>query len=188
MTANPLHERLNSPDMDQALADGIAECVRNVAERFPDRQYFAFALDCQLTYGAVSFSLGDSSDFARLATNTIAESDNAMLLRALSCGDWSCPAMNQEFAPHFEAAWPKWAELIDNVTYREAYERLGDTVLARALRQQLLNRWARLLFKLERTGAYEPIRRSTPFHLLVVDHDEEITDGIERMNVARHDV
>jgi len=106
-------------------------------------------------------------------------------MEALSTGDWSLVSANESFAPRFEEAWQEWADLIDEVVYREAFERLGDESLAKSLRSGLLDRWAGLLFKLDADGVFHKLNRLEPFTLLAVDHDENIVDVVARMKRIR---
>lgn len=75
--------------------------------------------------------------------------------------------------------------MIETVGYHELYEQTLDTDLSLAFKGYLADWAARVLDRCDQDGVFNAIDRMPQFRAIVLDHDEEIETGLERIDRVR---
>ena len=185
-TLQPYLARFDFDAIGRVLADGIDECVQNVAQTYSN-EYFGFALDCHVSVGTIHFSFGTLSHLERVASRKGLSRSQALespelVERVWSLGDWPIYCIDERLAPKFFEAWKPWEALIEHVGYREIYEPTDDDELLEAYREYILSFAATVLCRAEASGVFAPLSRIEGFRTIVLDHDEDIVRGLERVD------
>ncbi|MFC4160386.1 DUF4303 domain-containing protein [Chitinimonas lacunae] len=182
----PYLDRLDFQAMETVLSAGIRECIENVAREHSGEEFVGFALDCNFSVGSIFFSLASKSYLSSIAAQAgmdtgAAASAPSAREQFWSLGDWPLYCVNDRYAPTFVQAWKPWESLIETVGYSELYQKTFDVDLSNAFNAHLADWAASVLIECESRGAFHKIARADAFRLIVLDHDEEVGAGLERI-------
>ncbi|MFC4160390.1 DUF4303 domain-containing protein [Chitinimonas lacunae] len=152
----------------------------------PPEEFVGFALDCNFSVGSIFFSLASTSYLSSIAAQAgmdmeAAASAPTLRKRFWSFGDWPLYCVNDRYAPTFVQAWKLWESLIETLGYNELYQQTFDVDLSNAFNAHLADWAASVLIECESSGAFHKIARADAFRLIVLDHDEELNVGPDRM-------
>ncbi|MFC4160761.1 DUF4303 domain-containing protein [Chitinimonas lacunae] len=186
----PYLDRLDFQPMETVLSAGIRECIENVARDHPGEEFVGFALDCNFSVGSIFFSLASTGYLSSIAAQAgmdmeAAASAPSLQERFWSLGDWPLYCVNDRYAPTFVQAWKPWESLIEIVGYNELYQQTLDADLSAAFNAHLANWAASVLVECESSGAFHTIARADAVRLIVLDHDEELNVGLDRMERSK---
>jgi hypothetical protein len=180
-------DRLDFSEMERVLSAGIRECVAGVARDFPAGDFYGFALDCNFSVGAIHFSFAPRSHLISVATASRMSAEDALAAVALrgkvwSLGDWPLYCVNARFAPNFVRSWQPWEFLIETVGYHELYQQTLDADLSTAFNSYLADWAAGVLLRCFEEDVFAALDRIPGFRMIVVDHDEDIDTGLDRVD------
>jgi Domain of unknown function (DUF4303) len=198
---------MNWQEAEDTLVELAKKAIAHFADVHKGEVFCGFAFDCNAAYGKVFLCFNTEDHLhasLREAMNPnrpsmVPEFDKMMeekfgikpeLLYAGNAvekaketltwdiGGWKYHSYNESdgFIPLLWSEWEPYEEMTSDLILE------GD---AEEIEEQFLNMVCRALIRLENENAFDALRRTDGFGSLVVDHDESIEDGFERIQRIR---
>ena len=168
--------------VEKTLLEALHSALTRFVTDHRNERFYGVALDVNADYGEVFLSLNTEAGLASCAAKRYPQYSSEEIEGHLrwSVGDWQYHGLNTD-PPYLEAweeAWSRTQEQIHDAYLDDEHDEVSE---------QFLESVCRVLLRLERSPAFMQLAREPGFKTLVIDHDELLEDGWERLARIRAD-
>jgi hypothetical protein len=173
---DPISPQIDWTEFEIALSRLIESELSKFSETHEDEVFYAFALDCNATYGDVLLCLNTPTALHETALAYHAKHPNRSVDAEIdnlrwSLGDWKYQGFNLNA--------PTWTQ-----QYSAALP-FGDELSMEEDIEQFLVAACRAMIHAERKGAFANLSRTADFRIMCIDHDEDALEGDKRLARVR---